>query len=110
MRGLVSASASTVFRSSRVSGPTTSAAPDSAAAAKAGSTPSSPCAMIRVRDALPAALAAARNPALTAAAAGPYSGDSSGRTRQIVSQVGGVTIVGDGAGATSCGSGTSGGG
>jgi hypothetical protein len=53
-------------------------------------------------------LAAARNPALTAAAAGPYSGDASGRTRQIVSEVGGVTIVGDGAGATGGGVGTTG--
>src|SRR5450631_1938519 len=85
MRGRDGAMASTVLRSSRVSGPTTSATPASAATASAGSTPSSPWPITRIRLAIPARLAAARKPALTASAAGPYPADSSGSSSAIVS-------------------------
>src|SRR5256714_15346102 len=77
----------TVFRSSRVNGPTTSATPASAAAASAGKTPSSPWPITRIRELIPARLAAARKPAFTASAARPYDADSSGSNSAIASLV-----------------------
>src|SRR5207244_11605684 len=61
------------------------ATPDLPASAKAGSTPSFPCAITCTRRPAPARLAAARKPAFTASAACAYVGDCRGKTRAMAS-------------------------
>src|SRR5258708_17750141 len=109
MRGRAGDIVSTVLTSSRVNGPTTRATPEASAEAIAGSTPSSPWPMTRTRELLPARAAAARNPDLTASAARPYVGDSSGRINAMTSLCAGGLLAtgatgrisgGAGAGAT----------